>query len=127
MPAIDPRHRQKWVAPCDRELPEDERPVFHWRPLTAREFMDLRTNDKPVADVLVTVCTGWERVIASDGTDAEFSAAAIGDVLTPAEMRGFVDDVILASTLSADEKKGSGQQLPTDSGNSAGSAPTATE
>jgi hypothetical protein len=126
MPAIDPRHKQEFIFECDAVLPEADRPTFFWRPLTASEFHRVVDADSKVSDVLDMALLGWKNVHDGSGNVVEFSSGVVSSVLTVGETATLAGVVMKASTLRADEKKDSGQQLPIDTGSSADSAPTPT-
>jgi hypothetical protein len=116
--ALDPNKRFSVVLKSDRVGPEDQRPTFHCRYLSGREWLavaelnDALLNSKTSREALETMyrlvgssLTGWSNLRQADGTEIAYDPTKLPDILNPAEIKEVLEAVMASIRPTADDKK----------------------
>lgn len=122
MIALDPNETYRYSHEVYAGRPEDERPTFIVRYMTARErsayaagldkIIDIGTAspagiEAAVATLAVPLC-GWENITATNGDPVPFDPDKLPDVLTDEELADLLWGVLRGAQLSIEAKKKSG-------------------
>ena len=116
--ALDPNRRFSVVLKSDQTGPEDQRPTFHFRYLSGRDWMEVADLNDSILNsetsrqalermysLVGKSLTGWSAMRDASGAAIEYDPAKLPELLNPAEIRELLEAVMGSIRPNADDKK----------------------